>query len=175
MTIEPTRHHGPSVPCTDRLSLIVRAADGALDAPERAALDAHLPTCPRCRAALDAQRLVHALLATWPETTAAPGFSARVLARLDRDRSWLEGWDFRRWTWRMSPLVATLALVAYVIVAQTAASAGDGSAAIDPEVPVSAALWSDEVSDADLLSLLLTARPDDPLAEAVDTLEETPR
>jgi anti-sigma factor RsiW len=175
MTIDRRSRHEPAVPCDDQVGLIVRAADGALDAAGRARLEAHMATCERCRAALEAQRLAHVLLADWPETMAAPDFSARVLARLDWHRSWLDDWDFRRWTWRLSPLVAALALAAYLTVAQTSATAAGTSAAIDSDVPVSAALWSDEVSEADLLSLMLTASPDDPLAAAVETLGEAPQ
>jgi anti-sigma factor RsiW len=175
MTIDPAPRREPAVPCDDRVGLIVRAADGALDSAEQARLEAHLATCERCRSALDAQRLAHDLLANWPETTAGPDFSARVLARIDRDRRWLDSWDFRRWTWRLSPLVAALALAAYMTVVQTAAAVGEPVAAIDADVPVSAALWSEAVSESDLVSLMLTASPDDPLAAAVATLEEAAR
>jgi anti-sigma factor RsiW len=174
MTRDRTTRHEPAVPCDDQVGLIVRAADGALDEVGRIRLEAHMTTCERCRAALEAQRLAHALLADWPETMAAPDFPARVLARLRRHRSGFDDWDFRRWTWRLSPLVAALALAAYLTVAQTSTTAVS-TLAIDPDVPVSAALWSEEVSESDLLSLMLTASPDDSLATAVETLEETPQ
>jgi anti-sigma factor RsiW len=157
------------------MGLIVRAADGALGAAARARLDSHLATCARCRTALETQRLAHTLLAEWPETRAAPDFPARVLARIDRARGWLDGWDFRRWTWRLSPLVAALGLAAYLTVVQTSAAIEGSSGTIEADVPVSAALWADELSEVDLLSLLLTANPDEPLAQAVETLEEAPQ
>ena len=168
-------HHEPALPCADRTGLIVRAADGALDEAGLATLEAHLSNCDRCRAALEAQRLAHALLADWPQTAAAPDFSARVLAAIDRERGWLEAWDFRRWTWRVSPVAAALALTAYLTVAHSSAAVEATPVASAVEPPVSAALWSDEVSESDLLSLLLTASPDDPLAAAVEALEETPQ
>jgi anti-sigma factor RsiW len=116
-------------PCRDRIGLIVRAADGSLDADGRAALDAHLETCAACREALEGQRAARAALAAWPEAMALPDFSARVMARLERDRNWLELLDFRRWSWRLSPVVAALAIAAYVTVDQTSAAVAQSSAA----------------------------------------------
>jgi anti-sigma factor RsiW len=159
--------------CGAWVGLIVRAADGALDEADQGRLDAHLRTCAHCGAALARQREAHDALAAWPVTEASPEFTARLLVALDEDQRGLARWDFRRWTWRLAPLAAALALVAYVVVGQTAAVLAEPAgtlAATDP--PVSAAIWSESVSEGDLVSLLLTASPDDSLTDA---LEESPQ
>jgi len=102
-----TPHH-------DYVSLIVRAADGALDAPERARLDDHVAACAECREALDTQIAVRALVVARPLQQASPDFVRRVRERLPvGKRAWLEAWDFRTWTWRLAPVAALLLLAAF--------------------------------------------------------------
>jgi hypothetical protein len=57
------QHHGEWEAQLERLSAY---ADGELDAPDRAAVEAHLPTCERCRAALAELRAVRGLLRAMP-------------------------------------------------------------------------------------------------------------
>jgi anti-sigma factor RsiW len=58
--------------------------NGTLDDSERAGVEAHLQSCPQCRAELDRQRAMMSLYAAIPVDTPAPDASlARVLARLD--------------------------------------------------------------------------------------------
>lgn len=140
-------------PCEDRIGLIVRAADGSLDAHDRASLDRHLTTCPSCRAALDAQQLSHTLLAHAFDTEAPLGFSTRVLAHLETPAHWLDRLDFRRWTWRIGPVAAALLLAAWMVTGETTSAAEAVISATDAGVAADAVLWSDAMNDADLVSI----------------------
>jgi anti-sigma factor RsiW len=70
--------------CPDQTLLLHGLADGELDAANALRVEAHLETCPGCRAALERIRAVRAALAC--EGVAYPppaGLEARVLAALD--------------------------------------------------------------------------------------------
>jgi len=160
--------------CAAFTSMLVRVADGTAPAAEQAQLEAHIATCASCAAALDDQRGVHAWLQVQPVTGASLGFDRRVMAAVradaeNRTRSWLDNLDFRRWTWRLVPVAAALALVA-VSVTQTDAGNQIGQAdattlsgTATDTMPVSSALWSEAVSESSLLSLMLSANADDTL------------
>lgn len=140
-------------PCEDRIGLIVRAADGSLDAHDRAHLERHLVTCPSCRAALDAQQISHALLARAFDAEAPLGFSTRVIAHLETPAHWLDRLDFRRWTWRIGPVAAALLLAAWMVTGETTSAAEAVIGATDAGVAADAVLWSDAMNDADLVSI----------------------
>lgn len=66
--------------------------DGALDAAQCPELQAHLASCPECRAQAEAERELRARLKALPAPTPAPELEARVRASLHarpRTRSWL--------------------------------------------------------------------------------------
>lgn len=156
--------------CQEFESRLVRAADGALDAGDQIALDAHLHVCGACRAALADQRAVRQALAARPTLRAQPDFASRVAAAIEADQSWLDRLDFRAWTWRLVPVAAALSFVTWMVVrgAATAATPGPTStdAAIDADLPVAAALWDPSVSDTAVLSLMLRASANDKLADS---------
>lgn len=153
-------------PCPGYVSLVVHAADGTLDVAGRARLDEHLLGCSACREALDGQLSARRVLAMLPAVQASPFFAARLRADLDASRPWTDRIDFRRWTWRVLPLAAGLGLAAFLAVrAETVASRANVSSA--PDAPVSAALWSDSVSDTSVLSLMLRANVDESLDTAL--------
>lgn len=158
--------------CDDLIPALLRAADGTLPAGEQARLDAHLATCAACAEALADQRAMRGVLAATASTPVVTHVGARVMATLREEArtaapaaSWLDVLDWRRWTWRLAPLAAALAL-AVAGVSRTDAQA------ITPETvsedtgaqPVSTALFSGDVSGADLLTLLLNASADQALA-----------
>jgi anti-sigma factor RsiW len=153
--------------------LIVRGADGLLDAAEREALDRHLTTCDNCRAALAAQTLVRTSLQLRPALEASPAFYARVTSAMRAPASWVDSLDFRRWTWRLAPVAAALviAVVAFAGLSMrtdtTASSAEIQTASIAGDQPVSSALWSSSMSDDSVLSLMLRANADDALSRHV--------
>ena len=153
--------------------LLVRAADGQLDATERETLDRHLATCDACRAALAAQTRVRASLQARPPLDASPAFYARVTASLRSPASWLDSLDFRRWTWRLVPVAAAL-VIAVVAFAGLSMRADSGSSVTEIQTastandqPVSSALWSSSFSDDSLISLMLRANADDALSRHV--------
>lgn len=151
--------------CAAFTSILVRVADGTAPAAEQAQLDAHIATCASCAAALDDQRGVHAWLQAQPVTGASLGFDTRVMAAVRADaegrtRSWLDSLDFRRWTWRLVPVAAALALVAVSVTQTDATTLSDSTT---DTMPVSSALWSETVSESSLLSLMLSANADDTL------------
>lgn len=156
--------------CAGYEPMLARAADGSLDEDGRVRLTAHLEGCASCRAALEVQIAMRQALAAIPVAGASPGFAARTLARIDAARrrpAWIELWDFRRWTWRLAPVAGALALCAYLVTGPVSTTPDDAFAAAEP-LPVSAALWSDGVSETDVLSLLLLAGADDSLAGSLD-------
>lgn len=67
--------------------------DGELRAEDRQRLDAHLPGCEGCAAALSSIRRAGAVLAKLPEPQPSPALRRAVLSRLDQpapqERSWL--------------------------------------------------------------------------------------
>jgi len=178
MTSTPSQLY---TPCDPFISLIVRAADDGLSEEEKRQLDAHVANCAGCREALADQRDVHLQLSSAEEEFAPPGFEAAVMNALRADSPWAERWNWRVWTWSLAPIAAVFALLAVGVVRTawtTAASSNESTAmtAAEPgldlaslgsssgQAPVASALWSASVSDASLLSLVLTAKADDPLA-----------
>ena len=159
--------------CTAFISLLVRVADGTASAQEQSQVHTHIATCASCAAALDDQRGVHAWLQSQPVTGASLGFDTRVMASIraeaeGRSRGWLDSLDFRRWTWRLVPVAAALSLVAVGVTRTNASGQAEttpavSSASATDTLPVSAALWSDTVSESSLLSLMLSANADDAL------------
>ena len=164
--------------------LLARAGEGTLSSADQARLDAHLKECASCREALVDQRAMRELLQQSPLEGARLGFDTRVMAAIRaeaeaRSGNWLDNLDFRRWTWRLVPVAAALALASFIIAAPasgvlsqtdtTAAISGDEPTVMasnsTDDLPVSSALWSDSVSGSSLLSLMLTASADDTLSK----------
>jgi anti-sigma factor RsiW len=181
--------------CPERVPLLVRAADGALDASDQAALDAHLALCDRCRVALEGQRVARTALMSWTPDMAPADFVARVLRDVDAHESWLDRWDFRRWSWRLAPLATAAAIAMGIVVGRTdvsyadAASTGsivetgaetsgsseagaEGAGMTGDDVTVAAAILSDDLSGDDVIGLLLMAEADQPIAEALEELSQ---
>ncbi|TAK18813.1 MAG: hypothetical protein EPO35_00945 [Acidobacteria bacterium] len=146
-------------------SEFVRAADASMTREERAAFDAHLASCPSCRETLEAQMIARRALAARP-IAPARDLSAAVRASLEAERPWIERLNWRRLSLRVAPIAAALTIVALLLVrtADTTAVAADSSAT---DHTVASALWSGEVTDDQLLSLFLQARPDDALSTYV--------
>jgi anti-sigma factor RsiW len=166
-------HDEPEI-CQETVGLIVRGADGALEPAERARLDAHLTVCARCRQAYEGQRNVRRALMAWTPDPAAPHFAARVLARIPRRESWLDEWDFRRWTWRMAPVAAGMAIAVFVVAgrADLASASRDDAMSSISELTVAASLGSDDLSQSDVLALLLTADADETLVGALEEISQ---
>lgn len=161
--------------CDDFIPALVRAADGALPDSERAALDAHLATCAACAEALADQQVMRQALTALAAGPATSAVGARVMASLRAEAesagaSWVDALDFRRWTWRLVPVVAALAIVV-ASVARTNAEAVSltPDTTTDTGQPVSSALVTGEVAGADLLSLLLNSTADATLATTTTT------
>ena len=168
--------------CAGITTLLVRAAEGTSWLDPRgpqgprgddARLNAHLEGCPSCRAALEDQRAMRELLQSYPVEGARLGFERRVMAAIraeaeGRARNWIDNLDFRRWTWRLVPIAAALALASFVVSGNDQADDVTDAASVNTSVdalPVSSALWSESVSESSLLSLMLTANADDTLSK----------
>ena len=157
--------------CAAVEALLVRAAEGISTPDDDVRLNAHLKDCASCRAALADQRAMRELLQSYPVEGARLGFDTRVMAAIRAEKtSWLDNLDFRRWTWRLAPVAAALA-IAVIAVSQTDTSSEltvEETAVVasnnTDDLPVSSALWSESVSGSALLSLMLTANADDTLA-----------
>lgn len=160
--------------CDDLIPALVRAAEGSLDvlpAGDRARLEAHLATCASCAEALADQtsmRQALTMLAAEPVTTFV---GSRVMAHLRSDAratTWLESLDWKRWTWRLVPVAAVLAIAVGSVTTNTTdtTDATDATDATDTTdtMPASSALVTGEVGGNDLLSLLLNSSADAALA-----------
>lgn len=158
--------------CDDLIAALVRAADGPLPSGEQARLDAHVAACAACAEALADQRAMRAALAATTAEPVTTHVGARVMATLREEARaatptapWLDVLDWRRWTWRLAPLAAALALaVAGVSRTDAQAVTAETSTEETATQPVSAALFTGEVTGADLLTLLLNASADQTLA-----------
>ena len=102
--------------CHEATQSIARFADAddTLDRTTRVAIESHLATCETCRAALETQRTVAAVLRTRPVDSVSPEFTARLAERLDAVSGWLGIADWRAWTLRLAPLAAVLALALFL-------------------------------------------------------------
>ena len=158
MTPHTDRHAPFSEPCEEYLPRLVRAADDSLGAGDRADLDAHLQTCNACRSALDVQRIACESLVDAFDVEPPLGFSTRVLAHLKSDPQigWLDRLDFRRWTWRVSPIAAGLGLAAYLLIATGESTAASEAAAIASDGTDAVAL-SNVIDSGDLVSIVWNA------------------
>jgi anti-sigma factor RsiW len=144
---------------------IVRAADGSLEPEARAVLDAHLASCAACRDAVGAQAAARRVLMARP-IEPVRDLSAAIRATLEAERPWIERLNWRRLSLRVAPIAAALTLAALFLV-RTADTSAPAQAATATGHSVASALWSGEVTDDQLLTLVLSARPDDALSTYV--------
>jgi predicted anti-sigma-YlaC factor YlaD len=153
-------------------SQITHAADGSLGSDDVSALDvaAHIAACDACRALVDTQVAARRVLAARP-ILPVRDLSAAIRATLENERPWIERLNWRRLSLRVAPIAAALTLVALFVI-RTADSAavrsGDlAESATAVDHTVASALWSGEVSEDQLLTLFLSASPDDSLSTYV--------
>ena len=97
--------------CEKYLDLISARLDGELTAQEQAELDAHLKTCPACRAIADELTGMHAALTELGEVPAPAALSAGVLSKINAQRQA----DRRRFIRRLTTLAACLVLCVGVV------------------------------------------------------------
>lgn len=159
-----------AAPCPELTSLLLRAAEDALDDVELADLDEHLRTCRGCRMALAEQRGVRAALVARPGLEASPAFRVRVREAIERDRrDWSLLLDYRRWSWRLAPLATILVAAIALGIPQIDRIGTDDDETADAagiaQWPVAAALFSSDVQVGSLESLLLVAGPDAALGD----------
>lgn len=155
-------------------SQLLRLADGASDDPPGmddasfAAATRHLADCAACRDAVGTQRSIHAALAAQP-IVPVRDLSAAIRATLEAETPWLERLNWRRLTLRLAPVAAALALMAILLVETgTPAPAAKAQTTNSPTAhTVATALFSGDVNEDQLLSLFLSARPDESLATYV--------
>jgi predicted anti-sigma-YlaC factor YlaD len=161
--------------CKDAEALMARRASGALETDDDAALVQHLRECGACRPLADDQALVARALTSRPEAAVPLGFTQRLSDRLDAEVNWADMLNWRMWTVRLAPVAAALMIAAATTAERvTAADPIDlaevaESWAIDPELaelPTMSLFWQAEVSADSMLEAVLTADPDDPIAEA---------
>ena len=111
--------------------------DGELEAGERAALEAHLPTCAGCRQALEDQQRLARAFAALPAVVPPPDFEARFWARIARGEDSPQGLlaRLRRW---LSPggalaLAATAAALLLLFLNLPGPYVGVGTITVDPQ------------------------------------------
>jgi len=171
--------------CDGAAPLLARLADGTLAGGARAALDAHLAGCPRCRAELDGQLAVVAVLARRPAAPVPAGLAARIAAEVALEAGWLGVANWRGWSFRLAPVAAGLVLAALLWGGRTAAPAVDTTGSLTPIVetwmmgerdslPATSVFWQQDITADTLLATVLRSAPDDVLEIDSDT-EDVPR
>jgi hypothetical protein len=102
--------------CVDVAPFIARRADApeTLDRTILTAVDTHVAGCASCRALLGEQRAVAGMLRMRPADDVSLRFGAQLSARLDEASGWFGIADWRRWTLRLTPVAAALALATYL-------------------------------------------------------------
>lgn len=133
--------------CSGSERLIARFADDpdGIAEDDRRELDAHLASCPACRAALEEQRDVARVLATRVPIDPPAGFSARLSARLREDDRWLTLVNWRAWTVGLVPIAAALVFVAWLMPSagtQTTSSETDIGTTSVQSSPVTFDTWA---------------------------------
>jgi len=156
--------------CDDARGLIARRADESGEYGSDTALDRHVLGCADCRAALEEQREVVAVLRSRPVMAVSPTFAERLAARLDEASGWFGIADWRTWTIRVAPIAAALALIALLTSSSTHTPA---IPTVQPSSPItidewarsgldssriSSMLWQREVSPESLLESMVTGR-----------------
>lgn len=146
--------------CDDLIPVLVRAAEGSLDAR----LEAHLATCPSCAQALADQTAMRQALTKLAAEPVNTFVGSRVMANLRSERpvtTWLESLDWRRWTWRLVPVAAVLAIAVGSVATSTTNTTNVTDATNTTNtMPASSTLVTGEVGGTDLLSLLLNSTAD---------------
>ena len=108
--------------CIDRTpGLVLGSLDGTLAPDARAAIDAHLATCDRCRRLIANQEIARQALRSLPMPAVSPDFTARVRQRTAGRLAWLDAANWRAWTLGMMP-AAVLLVVALWLPLQRDAS-----------------------------------------------------
>lgn len=157
--------------CDDFAALLVQEADGMLDATEHVRLELHLRDCSSCRAELDTQRTVRAVLRSRAAAPVPARFEEQLAPRLTRRASWLPVLDWRRWTLALAPVPVILLVVLATGVpgAEPASSATvrwqAWEEATGPNAPVSSIVWQPGMNEESIFVAALTARPRETLQE----------
>ena len=96
-----------------------------LSAPERALIEAHLPSCERCHRAHAAAQLAEQLLRTHAaEIVPSPFFATRVMAAWRERQAAGEQWSFARMWRNAGALISSMAATVAVLLALTFALPG---------------------------------------------------
>jgi anti-sigma factor RsiW len=162
--------------CDEATRLTAAAGGRELSPANRRLVDAHLAECGACRAEIAGQEEVAALLRSRPPLDVSPAFTRRVLDRVAAVPAWADVIDFRKWTWRLSPVAAALLLAALLLPSNRAATTSvEARPSNEPAIgimeswvtptnastlPATALLWQPNVSNDALLVTVLTASPD---------------
>lgn len=166
--------------CERWLPTLMEAVDDRLDDVNRSDRDglmAHLEQCAACRLALQEQRAVRDALTARTDAEVPAGFTARVLtaADLGPSLSWVDMLRWKTWTYRLVP-VATGLLLLGLVTARSAPDPAESAVGLSELTEAWAfgeegttpafTLWGqDDVAGGLLLDAILSAEPDETLAE----------
>jgi predicted anti-sigma-YlaC factor YlaD len=159
--------------CESARRIVTDEVETSAAQAEVPALDAHLATCPACRAWTAEQLEVRALLGARPLAEVPAGLLSGVRARLEDPPGWLDAANWQTWSYRLLPVAA--ALVALALWQPFAARQADG---VDLQPALRSWATSDNVLPAwverllperdvefnqdELLVAVLTGRPSGP-------------
>jgi hypothetical protein len=157
--------------CDEAIPLLVRAADGTLEPHERLRLDRHVRACTPCAQALVEQTEVAGLLRAMPASEPPARVAHAIALRIAGSSDWLAVVDWRKWSWRLAPMAATLLLAALSLHTWTST---DIEADTFPRMveqltigesqelePATALFWQTEVERDSLVYAVLTGSADE--------------
>lgn len=125
--------------------------DGELPAARRAEVEAHLGTCPDCRATEGLLRRTLAQLPALPEFVPSPSLRREVLAKVD---ALPPTWGERlRALWRPTVMVPTAALVATLVLVLKVGGGGEPSLDVTDAGALELAANMELVEDYDVAGL----------------------
>ena len=101
--------------CDEVQEMLAREDGGRLSLDQQRGLSTHLVACEECQGVACDQRMVAEILVSRPDAQVSPGFADKVLSALDAPESWVLLADWRRWTLRLAPITAGLALAAVFV------------------------------------------------------------
>ena len=155
--------------CDEAQEMLAREDGGRLSLDQQRALSTHLVACTECQGVAHDQRMVAEILASRPDAQVSPGFADRVVSALDAQESWVLLADWRRWTLRLAPVAAGLALAAVLVPSTMIEASGPQLEQVtetlalgdrEGETTMASLFWQPDVDPDTLLVVAVTGSAD---------------
>ncbi|MGE5359702.1 MAG: anti-sigma factor family protein [Bacteroidales bacterium] len=159
--------------CHDVSEDLLALAEGRLDGPRRAEVDAHLARCADCREAVAGQQDVARVLASRAALPVPDAFAARIAAEIEEAGGWYGFVDWRWLATRMAPVAGALLIAGIVTVEREATTTAVQTPGVSlsqvveswaggegENAPATSVLWKQDVTDDSMLLTVLASPAD---------------